>query len=27
MNVPTPPKGYWRRVELGQKPRRPPLPP
>jgi hypothetical protein len=26
MNVPTPPKGYWRRVELGQNPRRTPLP-
>jgi hypothetical protein len=26
MNIPTPPKGYWRQVELGAKPRRLPLP-
>ena len=26
MNIPTPPKGYWRRVERGWKPRRLPLP-
>jgi hypothetical protein len=26
MKVPTPPKGYWRKVELGCRPRRMPLP-
>jgi len=26
MHIPTPPKGYWRRIELGYKPQRP-LPP
>ena len=26
MDVPVPPRGYWRRIETGRRPARPPLP-